>query len=122
MDKENTTFTFEIVRKVQITAADISEAIDLFHKQGPDCNENELKRILDQNGRSLPYEISKQTSEYIYYVPGCPYGYTDCIFDPMREIARNCAHQSDLAKHKRKICNEFDPDYDDGRCYDDECK
>ena len=119
--KKVTWFTFEIVHKVMIKAATISEAVKQFHEQFPDYDPADLKRVLNDHGHEFPWVYSKKTRERIYYIPGCVYGYTDCIFDSMRKVAKACDHQSDLTNDKQKICDYYDPNNDNG-CYDNECK
>lgn len=85
-----------------IKAATISEAVKQFHEQFPDCDQADLKCVLNDHEYEFPWVYSKKTRERIYYIPGCVYGYTDCIFDSMRKVAKVCDHQSDLAGDKQK--------------------
>ena len=118
MDK---VFEFEFTVKKSVTAENISEAVTELNKRYPDICRNDLRNI-QLNGRSLPYEYSRETRERIYYMPGCPCGETDCIHDPMADIARSCKHQSDMAPDKWVKCDEQVAGTEECPYYDDECK
>lgn len=118
MDK---TFRFEYLMSQDISAENVGEAMDKFRKLHQDIGPNNLRHIY-YNGRPLPYEYSEKTREQIYYVPGCSCGNTDCIMDPMRDIARKCSSQSDMTADKWISCSEKVPEGSDCPYYDDECK
>lgn len=115
-------FTFEVIKTVKIKAPGLSDAVARFHKECSNCGPRDLIKILDSYGHQLPYTFSDETHEKIYYVQGCPYGYDDCVFDPMRKIARSCGCQSELTKDMYKKCEPHDDG--DGGCswFDNEDK
>lgn len=130
MDK---TFTFEYTTRCVVRADNITEAMRKFRQNECESITSEtdpemLRSVLctDKDG-TWPMAVtrSKVTGQAIWYEPGCPDGNTDCIFDPMEEIAAACAQQEDLVPGKQTMCDSFDAEEDSGRgCsqYDDECK
>ena len=88
-------FEFVVIAEHPVKANDISEAMAEFVKQHPDFDLKDLQYVR-YNGKRLPYVYSSETMERIYYMSGCPCGETDCIHDPMPDIARSCKHQSDM--------------------------
>lgn len=122
MDKE--TFNFEFVATTSVEATNLSEAVKIFHEMYPDVKPNFINHIVrERDGQYMADTFSEETGEHIYYEPGCPYGYRDCILDPMEDIARACARQPNMTPDKYVECNKsglFDEEGCD--CYDDEDK
>lgn len=116
------TFTFEITQQIPIQAENITDALKTFQKLHPEYQNDDMHKIKDQDEIRIPYAISASTSEVIYYEPGCPFGYNDCILDPMETIAENCKHQSDMTGKKWKPCRKYKGNKDYCPYYDDECK
>lgn len=114
-------FEFVVIAEHPITANDINEAMAEFVKQHPDFDLKDLQYIR-YNGERLPYVCSSETMERIYYMPGCPCGETDCIHDPMVDIATSCKHQSDMTPDKWVECDEQVAETEECPYYDDECK
>lgn len=123
-------FEFEYITRCVVKADNITEAMEKFSRNEcesvvSDTRPRMLKHVhcTDEKGtRPMAMTISKETGQAIWYEPGCINGYTECIFDPMEEIAAACASQKDLTPDKQTECKDFDEE--DGRCqlYDDECK
>lgn len=111
-------FEFEYREICPIEAENLNDALKQFQKQHSDTHENLY--AVRYNGKTLPYEYSRETGEKIYYIPGCRCGKTGCIFDPMSDIARSCTHQSDMTPDKWKSCSEDVPEGCDCPYYDDE--
>lgn len=105
-------FNFDIRTTVSITADNISDAVKQFHEQCPEKKpKGNYPGIKDPailhvtcDDESIGCEISEKTGKRIYYQPGCPFGYPDCILDPMKEIAKGCICQNDLTPNKQKSC------------------
>ena len=114
-------FEFVVIAEHPVTANDISEAMAEFMKQHPGFDPKDLQYVR-YNGERLPYVCSSETMERIYYMPGCPCGETDCIHDPMADIARSCKHQSDMTPDKWVKCDEQVAGTEECSYYDDECK
>lgn len=113
------TFIFEFMQTAHIKATCIGDAVSIFQEKYPACSQHNIKRILHNNQR-LAYERSKTTGERIWFEPGCVCGETDCIHDPMCEIAKSCEHQFDMTPDKWVACDYADKN--GCRNYDDECK
>jgi len=122
MDKE--TYNFEFVVTTSVEATDLSEAVKIFHETYPDVKPNFINHIVrERDEQYMADAFSKETRERIYYEPGCPYGYTDCILDPMKDVAKACAHQSEMTADKYVECRIPGPFDEEGcDCYDDEDK
>lgn len=119
---EKQEFTFEIRQKMTVKASCITDAVELFHRMYPDCEEKDILHVYDGAGRNLPHVYSKKTGEKILYEPGCPCHKPDCIFDPMRDVARNLSHQSCMTSDTLVTCTDYDPDGTGCHGYDDECR
>ena len=115
------TFTFNVTMDIKIKTSDLSEAIRLFHEKYPNIKEYQVNHISDEDER-MGYELSKETGNRIYFKPGCLCGQPDCILDPMRHVAENCAHQSDMTSDKWVCCDYPKPEDDYCDYYDDEDK
>lgn len=108
-------------RVVKIDAPDISNAIRMLHERLPELRDVDI-RFVDEDDIRMGYEFSEETGEHIYFKPGCPCGYRDCILDPMRDVAKSCRHQSDMTDDKWMGCSKLDFRHDGCCNYDDECK
>lgn len=105
-------FKFTFVADMEIKAEDITEAIEIFKKQPI---RPLYIRSIESGGKKMGLAVSRETNEAIWYEPGCSCGTNDCLVDPMRKIAEDCAHQADMTPDKWESCSEPDP-YDDN-CY-----
>lgn len=118
----NSEFEFIFPEKKTIAAESIEEAIAIFKEEHPDRCLLDIYRI-QLNGKQLACQDSENTDESIYYLPGCPYNLTNCILDPMWDIARSCDHQSDMTPDKWVACGvKKDDDRGWRPHYDSECK
>lgn len=120
MAEQNEKFIFTYTVQESIEAKDVTEALLAFMKKHPEVGPKDINHVAHK-GYYLPYAISKETRERIYYMPGCHEGYDDCIFDPMEEVAASCRHQADMTVDRQVMCKEWDSD-DECPHYDDECK
>lgn len=123
-------FEFEYTTRCVVKADNITEAMEKFSRNEyesivSDTSPRMLNHIhcTDENG-TLPMAmtISEETGQAIWYEPGCAYGHTDCIFDPMEEIAKSCASQKDLTPDRQTECEGFNDEDEYCQQYDDECK
>lgn len=122
-EKKSKRFTFEYVAREEVIAETVSEAVRIFQRMHTDIEQNDIKHVIcESSGQSIPYQLSKKTWERIYYKPGCPFGETDCIMDPMYKIAEEREHQSDMTPDKWVGCDYPGPDDEDCSWYDDEDK
>lgn len=71
--------------------------------------------MLDEYGNELPMYYNSKTHSFEYYVPLCPFGYTDCISDENYENSANIKH---LRSFSGKPCDGCK----DGSIYDNEDK